>query len=291
MRVDAVVLDVDGVLVDVADSYRRAVVETAERLHGDTVPKPALQALKDAGGFNNDWELTDAVCLYVLAGRAGYSADVAGYADAVAARGGGLEGAREALADALGPEAAAAVEADWEPERVRAVFQQLYLGSEGYRELEGLEPDLDVPGYLHDEPVLVEPVTIDDLLRRFAVGVLTGRPAAEAAIALDRVGLALPDDRVVTMDSAHPGKPAPDGLVALAEGVDAESVAFVGDTLDDVRTAVAAADADPGRRYHGVGVLTGGLTGEAGRAAYRSAGAAAIVGSVNDLPDLLEPLE
>jgi len=32
MEVDTVVLDVDGVLVDVADSYRRAVVETVARL-------------------------------------------------------------------------------------------------------------------------------------------------------------------------------------------------------------------------------------------------------------------
>lgn len=288
MRVDAVVLDVDGVLVDVADSYRRAVVETAERLHGGTVPRAALQALKDAGGFNNDWELTDAVCLYVLAGRTGYAADVEGYSDAIAERGGGLDGARAALADALGGDAAASVEADWDPDRVRAVFQQLYLGSDGYREIEGREPELDVAGYMHDEPVLVEPATVDDLLARFDVGVLTGRPGAEAAIALDRVGLALPEDRVVTMDSPHPGKPAPDGLVALAGRVDASAVAFVGDTLDDVRTAVAAAEADPDRRYHGIGVLTGGLTGEDGRAAYRSAGAAAVLDSVNALPDLLE---
>ncbi|MDZ7701602.1 MAG: TIGR01548 family HAD-type hydrolase [Halobacteriales archaeon] len=290
MRVDAVVLDVDGVLVDVADSYRRAVVDTVDRLHGETVPRDALQALKDAGGFNNDWELTDAVCLYVLAGRSGYDSTVAAYADAIAERGGGIAGAREALADALGLESAAGVEADWDPDRVRAVFQQLYLGSERYRELEGAEPALDVTGYMDDEPVLVEPATIDELLGRYAVGVLTGRPAAEARIALERVGLALPEDRVVTMDSEYPGKPAPDGLVALAERVGAESVAFVGDTLDDVRTATAASDVDPDRRYHGIGVLTGGLTGEAGRAAYRSAGAAAVLDSVNDLPGLLEPL-
>lgn len=290
MRVDAVVLDVDGVLVDVADSYRRVVVETAERLCGGTVSKASLQALKDAGGFNNDWELTDAVCLFVLAGRAGYDADVEAYAEAIAERGGGLAGAREALSDALGEKAAGSIEADWDPERVRSVFQQLYLGSEGYREIEGREPDLDAPGYMHDEPVLVDGSTIDDLLDRFEVAVFTGRPAAEAAIALDRAGLDLPDDRVVTMDSDLPGKPAPDGLVALAERLDVGTVAFVGDTLDDIRTAVAAAEADPDRSYHGVGVLTGGLTGGDGRAAFRRAGATAVLDSVNELPgQLLSP--
>ena len=289
MRVDAVVLDVDGVLVDVADSYRRAVVETADRLCGDTVERADLQALKDAGGFNNDWQLTDAVCLFVLARRAGYAADVGAYADAIAERGGGLAAARAVLVDALGPEAAAAVETEWDPDRVRAVFQQLYLGSDGYRTLEGAEPDLDAPGYLHDEPVLVDPETIEALAGAVDLAVLTGRPAAEADIALDRVGLDLPPNLVVTMDDDLPGKPAPDGLVALAERLEADAVAFVGDTLDDVRTAAAAAEADPGRTYRGVGVLTGGLTGADGRAAFEAVGADAVLETVNDLPGCLEP--
>jgi phosphoglycolate phosphatase-like HAD superfamily hydrolase len=89
------------------------------------------------------------------------------------------------------------------------------------------------------------------------------------------------------MDDWEEGKPHPRALTTLADRLDAESVVFVGDTLDDVRTAVNAAEADAARTYHGVGVLTGGLTGEAGREKYEVAGAAAVVDSVNDLPDLL----
>jgi phosphoglycolate phosphatase-like HAD superfamily hydrolase len=65
-------------------------------------------------------------------------------------------------------------------------------------------------------------------------------------------------------------------------------MAFAGDTLDDVRTATNAAVADADRTYHGIGVLTGGLTGTAGRRAFEDAGAVAVVETVNDLPDLLE---
>jgi phosphoglycolate phosphatase-like HAD superfamily hydrolase len=126
------------------------------------------------------------------------------------------------------------------------------------------------------------------LFERFDVGVLTGRPAPEAAIALDRVRLELPDDHRFTMDDALPGKPAPDALVTLADRFDADSVVFVGDTLDDVETAVNAAEADPDRDYHGVGVLTGGLSGETGREKFERAGASAVLDSVNDLPALLE---
>ena len=73
--------------------------------------------------------------------------------------------------------------------------------------------------------------------------------------------------------------------VTLADRFDAQRVAFVGDTLDDVRTAVNASDVDD-RTYYGIGVLTGGLTGAHGEKKYEQAGAEAVVESVNDLPDL-----
>ncbi len=290
MNADAVVLDVDGVLVDVADSYRRAIVESIERVHGDTIPKPAVQQFKDAGGFNDDWELTYAAALFVLASREdGFGLDLDAFTDAIADRGGGLGGARAAVEDALPDESTARIHEAWDRDRLRDTFQALYLGTELYRDLEGGKPPFCAPGYVHDEPVLVEPATVEALTDRFDVGVLTGRPAAEADIALSRAGLAVPDGHRFTMDDWDGGKPDPDALVTLAERFDASEVVFVGDTLDDVRTAVNAAAADESRSYRGIGVLTGGLTGDEGRRKYEGVGAAAVLDSVNDLPSLPGP--
>ncbi|HZT72497.1 MAG TPA: TIGR01548 family HAD-type hydrolase [Terriglobales bacterium] len=50
--------DLDGVLVDVSRSYRRAIAATVRHLGGGEVAPDEIQALKDAGGFNNDWDLT-----------------------------------------------------------------------------------------------------------------------------------------------------------------------------------------------------------------------------------------
>ena len=290
MRADAVVLDVDGVLVDVAGSYRRAIVESLDRVCGATIDVEGVQSFKDAGGFNNDWELTYAAALFLLASDAegGYDGDVAAFADDVSEAGGGLHAAK-AVVDGLPGDAADAVYGAWDTDRLRDVFQALYLGSDLYRELEGGEPPVEAEGYIHDEPVLAEASTLDALTERFDVGVLTGRPAAEADIALERVGLSVPDEHRFTMDDWEAGKPDPAALVTLAERFDADAVAFAGDTLDDVRTAVNAAGADPSREYRGVGVLTGGLTGDEGRRKYEAAGADAVIDSVNDLPDLLSP--
>ncbi|SEW12159.1 TIGR01548 family HAD-type hydrolase [Halobacterium jilantaiense] len=297
MDVDAVVLDVDGVLVDVADSYRRAIVDAVEHVYGDTIEKADVQQFKDAGGFNNDWTLTDAAALWVLArqaqgGDGASEADsalgsVATYTDRIADHGGGLDGAEEVVDATLDADVVRQVRDDWQPERLRDVFQQLYLGSDYYEDLEGGEAELGVEGYIHDEDRLVSPETIEALTEHWPVCVLTGRPSGEADIALDRVGLDVPDERRFTMDDWEEGKPSPRALIALAERTGADSVVFVGDTLDDVETALNARAADPSREYHAVGVLTGGLTGEEGRQKYEDAGADHVLDSVNDLPDLL----
>ncbi|RLM39670.1 MULTISPECIES: TIGR01548 family HAD-type hydrolase [unclassified Haloarcula] len=288
MQVDAVVLDIDGVLVDVADSYRRAIVESIDRVYGDTIEKSAVQQFKDAGGFNNDWELTYAAALFVLAGRESAVADIAAFTDAIAERGGGRDAAEAVVRDLLDDAAEDRVFDTWDPEQLRDVFQTLYLGTDRYRDIEGGEPPFDAPGYIHDEPLLVDDETLSALQDRFAVGVVTGRPAAEADIALERVGLDLPDEHRFTMDDWEEGKPHPAALRTLAERFDAERVAFAGDTLDDVATAVNADEADDDRVYYGIGVLTGGLTGDAGRQTFANNGASAVVESVTDLPELLD---
>ena len=284
MQVDALVVDIDGVLVDVADSYRKAIRESIDRVYGETIDRDAIQSFKDAGGFNNDWALTDAAALFVLARRAGLTLDVEAFTDRVAAGGGGVEAATRVVETADGVATERVFEA-WNPERLRAVFQALYLGETLYRDLEGGDPPVATTGYIHDEPTLIEPATIEALTERFDVGVLTGRPAAEAAIALERVGLDVPAAHRFTMDDWEEGKPHPRALVTLAERFDADRVAFAGDTLDDVRTARNADEADPDRTYDAIGVLTGGLTGEAGRRAFLEAGADAVVADVNALTD------
>ncbi|GAB7019312.1 TIGR01548 family HAD-type hydrolase [Halostagnicola bangensis] len=285
---DAVVLDIDGVLVDVENSYRRAIVESVERVYDRSIRKEDIQQFKDAGGFNNDWELTDAAALYVLSTEEGYRDSIDGFTDEIAANGGGLEAATEVVQEEIGANATRRVKDRWDRERLRDVFQQLYLGEELYRGLEGGDPDIETRGFIHDEPVLLEDETRDALTADYDVGVVTGRPEAEAEIALERVGLDIGADNRFTMDDWEEGKPHPRALTTLAAQFDADTVVFVGDTLDDVRTAVNASESDPDRTYHGIGVLTGGLTGEDGRQKYDEEGASIVLESINELPDVFE---
>ncbi|GAB5534942.1 MAG: HAD hydrolase-like protein [Rubricoccaceae bacterium] len=56
--IQALLLDMDGVLVDVSGSFRRAITETVAHFTGSEPVPGAIQAKKDEGGFNNDWVLS-----------------------------------------------------------------------------------------------------------------------------------------------------------------------------------------------------------------------------------------
>ena len=60
MPFQAVLLDMDGVLVDVRGSFRRAITETVAHFAGSGPTPEQIQAKKDEGGFNNDWVLSEA---------------------------------------------------------------------------------------------------------------------------------------------------------------------------------------------------------------------------------------
>jgi histidinol-phosphate aminotransferase len=59
--VDAIIFDVDGVLVDVSGSYMAAIRETARRFTGRKFKNRQIEKLKAISGFNNDWDVTYAL--------------------------------------------------------------------------------------------------------------------------------------------------------------------------------------------------------------------------------------
>lgn len=58
---EALLFDLDGVLVDVGNSYRAAIIETAAHF-GVDVTTEAIEAAKAAGNASDDWDLTRSLC-------------------------------------------------------------------------------------------------------------------------------------------------------------------------------------------------------------------------------------
>jgi phosphoglycolate phosphatase-like HAD superfamily hydrolase len=75
-NVDVIVFDCDGVLIDVRNSYSKAVAKTTSylikiltgsSLSLEIFDKDVNFSYKKTGGFNNDWNLTYALIMRILA--------------------------------------------------------------------------------------------------------------------------------------------------------------------------------------------------------------------------------
>ncbi len=53
-----IVFDMDGVLVDVTESYRESIVQTVKHFTGVEVTREQIQDYKNQGGWNDDWQLS-----------------------------------------------------------------------------------------------------------------------------------------------------------------------------------------------------------------------------------------
>jgi HAD superfamily phosphatase len=58
-----IVFDMDGVLAEVTESYREAIVQTVERFTGRRIARESIQDYKNRGGWNNDWALSQKIAL------------------------------------------------------------------------------------------------------------------------------------------------------------------------------------------------------------------------------------
>ena len=58
MNQPLIVFDMDGVLVDVTESYRESIAQTVKHFTGVDVTPEHIQDYKNQGGWNDDWKLS-----------------------------------------------------------------------------------------------------------------------------------------------------------------------------------------------------------------------------------------
>jgi histidinol-phosphate aminotransferase len=156
---------------------------------------------------------------------------------------------------------------DLEIESVTARFQEIYLGSP------------ESPGLREREQLLIGRDVLQRLAARRPLGIVTGRPAAEAEWFLQRSGITDLFGAVVCMEDG-PLKPDPAPVRLALDRLGVTRAWMVGDTPDDLRAA-RAAGALP------VGIVAPGDDPDKTIAAFRQCGVATVLNSLTDLEGLL----
>jgi len=273
-RPDAIVFDVDGVLVETEASYVEAVARTVQWLlvhelglvdDGPAVDRAAVRLWKRTGRWNDDWDLSHALYRWLSAARGATTTERrrhAGDAEA-AARG-------EVAID----------RARWEA--IRGVFEEIYNGTPVATARYGVAARVrQERGLAETERILLEAGLLDELARlgMTKVGIVTGRSLPDWDAVRRRMPLPV-ETAVATMEDGRKPDIAP--LRKVIEALHPRAFVAVGDTLADLEMVLRWNAS--GSAISGAAVM---LCPEEDEPAYRAAGATQFIRSLADLPSLL----
>jgi HAD superfamily hydrolase (TIGR01548 family) len=214
----------DGVLVEVGESYREAIRQTVRHFSGQLVSHDVIQDFKNAGGWNNDWLLSQRLI-------ADYGVKV-DYADVV----------------------------DY--------FNRIFLGSNG-------------DGLILRERWVPSENLLDRLSRRAVLAIFTGRAKYEADATLRRYADSVKFDPIITDELVANPKPAPDGLELIKQHYPDKQLWYLGDTVDDARSARSA-----GVPFVGVSMKANPRHADITKTLYDD-GAFAVIENVNQIESLI----
>ncbi len=252
---DVVVFDVDGVLIDVHQSYPYVICLATDAylkeigFIGSTPPATPEETtfFKAAGGFNSDWNLAQGIVLsYLVKSAARGSRDLDGLvgaepnlqtvARASAEFGGGLSGLSQALQNLVEVQDWHSVQNQWDCERITRLCQEFYAGEEAGTVFGLADLKVTGPGMMKREKALIARAVLERAGLQY--GVYTGRNYGEALKALDLAGLhgVFRREAMIT-ESEGLKKPNPEGLFRVAKVLRPRLMIFAGDNLDDWQTA------------------------------------------------------
>ncbi|MEW6376745.1 MAG: HAD hydrolase-like protein [Thermodesulfobacteriota bacterium] len=243
---DILIFDMDGVLIDVSRSYRKTIQQTVnlyletclgfKRGKRKLVTEETISLFKSVGGFNNDWDLTSGLLLYLLSisgippfqrrRRCSSIEEVVLYLktksskfckkrfirikkkhftsflEEVKSSGGGLNGVRRALGASWNGWIYRSGDFDKE-NLVKRIFQEIYLGKKfaSYYHLRPLF--YRGQGYYLQEKLLISREILTSLRKKVRMGIASGRPRFEAELALKRFRLFHYFDSIVTLDECE----------------------------------------------------------------------------------------
>lgn len=206
MKIDSIIFDMDGVLIDVSRSYRVAIERTTNFfLERKGLPIRATQqyvkVIKNLSGLNNDWDAT-----YVLI--------------ALLSKGGKKEEFKKEI-QTFPP----INNKTREYKKIQEIFQTFYQK------------------LVSAEKCIISKKILEDLINmNLKIGIATGRPRVEALSAIKTFNLRefFPENYIVALEDTEKEKPSPAPLLEVKRRMQVENPIYIGDTINDVIAAKKA---------------------------------------------------
>lgn len=255
-RIDTIIFDIDGVLVNVDSSYYQTIKDTVKfyfenilkmPLPAELAEKEVILKFKMIGGFNDDWELCAALILFYLWKMKEYRIPltvdllskpplISNFIREHLADGGGLPTMVHWLKDrATHPEEIFSI---WNQEQIFQIAKEFYAGEQYCYDFYHFHPDYikKAEGNIARETTLFESELVN-FIKKYHIGIFTGRSGPETAYVLKKIGWLnwLLPESIITFDH-NIKKPSSSGIEILSDRFQSETGLYIGDTMDDFLT-------------------------------------------------------
>ncbi len=257
-KIDAVIFDCDGVLIDITKSYDLTIIKTTQYVlkhfaqinDAIDVDFKIIDGFKSTGGFNDEVDLTYAAIISIVATKklkkdqTQFIFDVINNSDSSGIV--SVEKYIESLVDISDIKKQLSYPGTHHENPLYRIFDQIFYGPQLYEKLFHTTSNFTDPGLIEQDDVLLDDILIEKLLKKFnsKIGMVTGRGKESVKYSLKSLlnKFDLHNSVFLEDESRDLAKPNPKPLLNSIKGLNSTSTLYVGDSFEDFIMAKRVSD-------------------------------------------------
>ncbi len=257
-KIDAVIFDCDGVLIDITKSYDLAIIKTTqyvlenlEKIDSSiNVDFKIIDGFKSTGGFNDEVDLTYAAIISLIAAKklekdqTSFIFDVIKNSDSSGII--SVEKYIENQIDISDIKKQLSYPGTHHDNPLYQIFDQIFYGPELYKKLFNNTSNFSDPGLIEQDDVILNDILFEKLQKKFdpKIAMVTGRGKESVSYSLKSLltKFNLDNSMFLEDEPRELAKPNPKSLLNSIQGMNCVSTLYVGDSMEDFIMAKRTTD-------------------------------------------------
>lgn len=301
-KIDALIFDCDGVLIDITNSYDLAIKKTTDYVikkiakisNPIEIDSKIIDGFKATGGFNDEVDLTYASILSIVASdflnesQASFITKVIQNADQT-----GISSVENFLkkesADISKIKKKLEYPGSHHDNLLYSIFDQLFYGPELYEKLFNKKSNFKELGLIENDKVILNNKLLSTLKKRFSskLAIVSGRGIESVRYSLKEKlnEFNLQHSAFLEDEPREMAKPNPESLIRTIKNLESSNTLFVGDSMEDL--IMAKKSSQQGFETFFCGIIGTSKNPDKKKQLFEQNQAHIILNSINELPKVL----
>ena len=300
-KIDAIIFDCDGVLIDITKSYDLAIIQTTRyvlehlaKINSSLdIDFKIIDGFKSTGGFNDEVDLTYAAIISLVAAKkleknpTSFIFDVIKNSDSTGII--SVEKYLETLTDISDIKKQLSYPGIHHDNLLYQIFDQLFYGPDLYQKLFNQTSKFSESGLIEQDDVLMNDNLMKRLIKKFdlKIAMVTGRGKESVRYSLKSLlsKFDLQNSMFLEDELRELAKPNPKSLINSIQGMNSACSLYVGDSMEDF--IMAKKTTDSGHKTIFCGIIGTSKDPQAKLKLFEKNNAILVLDSIHQLPKVL----